>query len=167
MGRVIDFRSSPLSPFLGGWALDPLSVSRNKVVKHALGEDGLKKLWACESMETRAECLAADPDLAARYDTLRRSGNDNHLVVTLQTVTFHWSRAGFPEGKVTVYPVLRVSLEGRKAIVHTVNGPERGNQPISYVFRFSRQWLLVSERYTGRAALYFPRSPVFRYYSLN
>lgn len=167
MGRVIDFGHSPLSPFVGKWVLDPLSVSRNKVVKHALGEDGLKKLWACGSMQERAECLAGDPELAARYDSLRRSGNVGELVVTQQTIAFTWPRAGSPDGKTSVYPVLRVSAEGRKVIVHTFNGRARGNQPISYVFRFSKDWLLVSERYTGRAALYFPRSPVFRYYASN
>lgn len=167
MGKVIDFRPSPLSPFLGEWLLDPLSVSRNKAVKHALGEDGLKKLWACGSMQERAEYLAANPELAERYKTLRRSGTDSRLVVTQQSLTFTWPRAGTPEGKTSVFPVLRVAVEGRKAVVNTINGPERGNQPISYVFRFSKRWLLVSERYTGRAAQYFPRSPVFRYYSEN
>lgn len=167
MGRVIDFRGSPLSRFCGRWLLDPLSVSRNKVAKHALGEEGLKKLWACGSMQERAECLAADPHLAERYGTLRRSESDSHLAVTQQTITFNWPRAGTPEGKTTVFHVLRVSEEGRNVIVHTVNGAERGNQPICYVFRFSKQWLLVSERYTGRVALYFPRSSVFRYYPSN
>jgi hypothetical protein len=33
-----------------------------------------------------------------------------------------------------------------------------------YVFRRQQGWLVVSERYYGRAAMLYPRSPVFRYY---
>lgn len=90
MGTVIPFRPSPLSPFLGKWILDPLSVSRSKVMKHTLGQEGLRKLWACASMQERSECVAADPELAVRYETILQSQADSHLVVTLQTVTFSW-----------------------------------------------------------------------------
>lgn len=149
MGKVIGFPQSPLTPFIGKWLLDPLSVSRNKVVKRTLGEDRLKKLWAFDSMQERAEYLAADPELAARYDALRRSRNDSHLVVTQQTIAFTWPRPGSPEGKTTVYPVVRVSAEGRKAIVHTVNGPERGNQPILPIA--PQQAMAAGERTIHRA----------------
>jgi|SRR5579862_7566970 len=165
MGKVIGFRPLPLSPFLGTWLLDPLSVSRNKVVKRILGEDGLKKLWACGSMELRAACLAAEPELAERYESVRRHKTDDRLFVTQQDLTFTWSRPGSAEPKTSVYPVLSVTVEGRKAIVHTINQPERGSQPLSYLLRLNQQWLLVSERYTGRNAQLFPRSPVFRYYA--
>lgn len=167
MGTVIAFRPSPLSPFVGKWILDPLSVSRNKVVKSTLGAEGLKKLWACGSMEERAACVAADPELAARYTNLRRTGGDSHLVVTLQSLTFTWWRGESAEPKTSAYPVMRVAMEGRKAIVHTISAPERGGRPIAYVLRRSQEWLLVSERYAGRAAQLFPRSPVFRYYAAN
>jgi len=165
MGKVIGFPQSPLAPFLGRWVLDPLSVSRNKAVKHALGEEGLKKLWGLASMEERAAYLAGDAELAARYASLRRTGNDSHLVVSPQTLTFMRPQMGVVEAKTSVFPVLRVSEEGRKAVVHTVNGPERGNHAIAYVLRFSKGWLLVSERYFGRAAQLFPRSPVHRYFA--
>jgi hypothetical protein len=46
MAEVISFPQSPLSPFLGEWIRDPMSVSRNKVARHTLGADGLTKLWA-------------------------------------------------------------------------------------------------------------------------
>lgn len=163
MGKVIGFPQSPLSPFLGTWVLDPLSVSRNKAVKHALGDEGLKKLWGFASMEERAAYLAGDAEMAARYATLRRTGNDSHLEVTPQTLTFTRPPMGVVEAKTSVFPVLRVAAEGRKVVVHTVNGAERGNQPIAYVLRFSKRWLLVSERYFGRAAQLYPRSPVHRY----
>lgn len=167
MAKVIAFNPSPLSPFVGMWVLDPLSVSRGKMMKHMLGQDGLKKLWACGSMEKRAECLAAEPELAQRYESVLHLKEDSHLVVTLQTITFTWSRDRSSEPKTTVYPVMRIAVEGRKVIVHTINRPERGSQPLSYVFRLNQQWLLVSERYTGRQAQSFPRSPVFRYYPSN
>jgi hypothetical protein len=164
MSKVISFPQSPLTPFLGSWAIDPLSVSRNKVVKRRLGEDGLKKLWSCPSLQERALCLASDPDLAQKYQELLKTGIQRYLVVTPQTIT--WNRmqsTHFPENT-TVCPVLRVASEGRKAIVHTVDmrsGAQR--VPVAYVFRMSGQWLLVSERYEGRRAQIFPRSPVHRY----
>ena len=167
VAKVIGFRPSPLSPFLGMWILDPLSVSRNKIMKHMLGQDSLKRLWACGSMEKRAECLAAEPELAQRYQSVLHLREDSHLVVTNQTITFTWSRGRSSEAKTSAYPVMRIAVEGRKVIVHTISRPERGSQPLSYVFRLNQQWLLVSERYTGRQAQYFPRSPVFRYYPSN
>lgn len=168
MAKVIGFRPAPISPFLGKWILDPLSVSRNKVVKHALGQDGLKKLWACGSMQERAQCLAAEPELAKRYESLLRMGRESNVVVTHQAITFTWARAGSSEDRTTAYPVMSVAAEGRKVIVHTVDPtPERRGRQLAYVLRLQKQWLFVSEQYKGREALYFPRSPVFRYYASN
>ena len=36
MGNVISFTPSPLTPFLGKWVRDPISVSRNKVASRTL-----------------------------------------------------------------------------------------------------------------------------------
>ncbi len=167
MSNVIEFRpSSPLSPFLGEWALDPLSVSRNKVMKSALGEEGLKKLWACASMEERAQCLAADPELVNRYQAAVSPGRKRSMVVTPEAITFHRSQFGTIPAKTTVLAITRVTTEGRKVIAHTVDTrPERRGHPIGYVFRWNKQWLLVSEQYYGREAQLFPRSPVHRYYA--
>jgi hypothetical protein len=168
MSNVIGFKPSPLSPFLGKWVLDPLSVSRDKVVKRTLGQDGLKKLWACGSMEERAQCLAAEPELAKRYESVVRFGRESHLVVTLQTIAWNYSQSGYLQAETTVCPVIKVTVEGRKAIVHTIDSrPERRGQPVGYVFRLNRQWLLVSEQYKGLRAQHFPRSPIFRYYASN
>lgn len=169
VSNVFEFRpSSPLSPFLGEWLIDPLSVSRNKVVKGRLGEDGLKKLWGCASMEERAQCLAADPELANRYQTLLGIGRASRMVVTPQAVTFlHPQTAALPSETIML-AITRVTTDGSKVIAHTVDTrPERRGHSVGYVFRMSKQWLLVSEQYYGREATLFPRSPVHRYYAAN
>jgi len=167
MHSVIEFKPFPLSPFVGEWILDPLSVSRNKVVKRTLGEDGFRKLWACGSMEERAQCLATEPELAERYRSVLHVGRESNLVITLQNITWiHLQSATLP-AKTTVYPVVRVVSEGRKVLVHSIDIPERGRQSIIYVLRMNKRWLLFSQQFTGRQAQLFPRSPVFRYYASN
>jgi hypothetical protein len=166
VANVIEFKSPHLSPFLGEWLLDPLSVSRNKVMKSALGEEGLKKLWACSSMEERAQCLAADPELAVRYQSVLHLGRESRMLVTSQAITWNRSQSGAAPAKTSLYTITKITTEGRKVIAHTVDTrPERLGHPIAYVFRMSKQWLLVSEQYYGREAMFFPRSPVHRYYA--
>ncbi|HLY00971.1 MAG TPA: hypothetical protein VKR56_00590 [Candidatus Cybelea sp.] len=58
------------------------------------------------------------------------------------------------------YPVLGVRKEARTTIVETTY---RGSR-MGLALRMTKEWLLVSERYYGRNAQLFPRSPVFRYY---
>jgi hypothetical protein len=167
MSNLIQFKpSSPLSPFLGEWLLDPLSVSRNKVMKKAMGEDGLKRVWACASMQERAQFLAANPDLASRYQSVLRISQEGRMVVTPQAITFDRSQIGTVPARTSVYAITRVTAEGRKVIANTVDTrPERRGHPIGYVFRMQKQWLLVSEQYYGREAQFFPHSPVHRYYA--
>lgn len=165
MANVISFRPLPLSPFLGKWLLDPLSVSRNKVMKGRLGDEGLKKLWACASMDERALCLAGDPELASRYQFVLGLGRERSLVLTRKAITFTRAQSGTIQSKTTVLSVVRVTAEGRKVVVHTIDTrPELRGRPMAYVFRMNKQWLLVSERYSGREAQLFPRSPLHRYY---
>jgi hypothetical protein len=165
MANVISFSSSPLGAFLGKWLLDPLSVSRNKVMKGRLGDEGLKKLWACASMEERAQCLAGDPELASRYQFVPGLGRESSLVLTPKAITFTRAQSGTIRAKTTELSVVRVTAEGKKAVVHTIDTrPELCGRPMAYVFRMNKQWLLVSERYIGREAQLFPRSPVHRYY---
>ena len=59
MSTVVPFSQSPLKPYLGEWILDQISISRNKLSRLLLGEDGVKKLWACGSIEELRQ-LAAD-----------------------------------------------------------------------------------------------------------
>ena len=166
VSNVIEFRQSHLSPFLGEWLLDPISVSRNKVMKRVLGEDGLKQLWACASIQERTQCLAVDRDLTDRYQAAIRLAGDSRMVVTPETVPFHRARGAAVPAKTSVYTITRVTTEGRKVTAHTVDTcTERRSHPVGYVFRMSKQWLLVSEQYYGREATYFPRSPVHRYYA--
>jgi hypothetical protein len=165
MGNVISFRPLPPSPFLGKWLLDPLSVSRNKVVKQTIGEAGLKKLWACGSMEERAQCVADDAELANRYQSVVHLGRKKSLVVTLETICWSHAQGASLPAEEAVLPVMRVAVEGRKVIVHSVETrPGRRGRPLAYVFRRQKQWLLVGERYSGREAQFFPRSPVQRFY---
>jgi hypothetical protein len=165
MSNVISFRPSPLSPFLGKWVLDPLSVSRDKVVKRALGDEGLKKLWACASIEERTQCLASDPELANRYQSVLQLGRRKSLVVTIETLAWSYEQQGSLAAQQATLPVLKVAVEGTKVIVHSIDTrPQRSGQALAYVFRLNKQWLLISERYSGRHAQYFPRSPVHRFY---
>lgn len=164
--NVIEFRSSPLSPFLGEWLLDPLSVSRNKIIKSVLGDEGLKKLWGCASMEERAQCLTGDPELASRYQEVIHFGRQSRMVVTPQAITWNHPQICASPAKTRVYSIAKVNTEGRKVIAHAVDTrPERRGHPVGYVFRMNKQWLLVSEQYFGREAMFFPRSPVHRYYA--
>jgi len=168
MGNVISFSQSPLTPFLGKWVRDPISVSRNKVARRTLGDDGLKKLWACGSMQESLQCLEEDPALAEKYQALLQIGGlggQSDIEITLRTMVWNNSATGPNSIKTSVSQVIKVSAEGRKVIVESISlragAPDRH---IGYVLRMSKQWLLVSERYYGAQARLFPRSPVFRYY---
>jgi hypothetical protein len=165
MSNVISFSTSPLAPFLGEWKLDPLSVSRNKVMKGRLGSEGFKKLWKCTSMDERARCLAEDPELANRYQFVLGLGRERILVLTPKAITFMNAQSGTIPAKVTVLAVVKITVEGKKVVVHTIDTrPELLGRRMAYVFRMNKQWLLVSERYFGREAHLFPRSPIHRYH---
>jgi len=41
MSTVVPFAQSPLKPYLGEWILDQISISRNKLSRLLLGEDGV------------------------------------------------------------------------------------------------------------------------------
>jgi hypothetical protein len=165
MAKVIGFPQSPLSPFLGEWVRDPMSVSRNKVAKHTLGVEGLTKLWAFGSMAELVQYLATDPELAERYKSLGGIGSESRLVITPQSITFNKSGAGSIPAKSSSFQIVSIIAEGKKVIAETIEltGARRG-QRIGYVLRMSQQWLLISEQYFGAQARLFPRSPVFRYY---
>jgi hypothetical protein len=165
MAKLIGFPQSPLSPFLGEWIRDPISVSRNKVAKGRLGPDGLAKLWAFGSMADLTEYLATDPELAERYKVLTAIGRESRLVVTPQSITFNNSGVASIPPKTSSFQVVNAIAQGRKVIAETIEltGARRGHR-IGYVLRMNKQWLLMSEQYYGAQARLFPRSPVFRYY---
>jgi hypothetical protein len=165
MAKMINFPQSPLSPYLGEWIRDPMSVSRNKVGKRLFGADGLTKLWAFGSMTELTEYLASDPELAEKYRARAALGAESHLQITPQTITFNRSGIGAIPAKVSQFQVVRAVAEGKKVIAETIEltGARRG-QRIGYVLRMNKQWLLMSEQYYGAQARIFPRSPVFRYY---
>jgi hypothetical protein len=165
MAEEISFPQSPLSPFLGEWIRDPMSVSRNKVARHTLGADGLTKLWAFGSMAELTEYLASDPKLEERYKSLGGVSGQNRLVVTPQTITLNKSGGGSIPARTSQFQVVRAVAEGKKVIAETIEltGARRG-QRMGYVLRMNKQWLLISERYYGAQARLSPRSPVFRYY---
>lgn len=173
MSNVISFTQSPLSPYLGPWVRDPLSVSRNKVVKLTLGADGLKKLWACDSIEERQRILATDAALDDKYRAvagLAQSGMGGRMEISLQAIVWKGSEsassptAGAPTAN-WEFQVARVAANGKKVIVHATNlRPEKRGRPVAFELRMSKQWLLMSEQYSPAQANFFPRSPVFRYY---
>ncbi len=160
MNNVVDFRPGLLDPFLGDWIRDPLSVSRNKVVKRALGDENLKLLWNCGSMAEIRQVMRNNEELASRYETLCQRSSEGRLAVTRRTMT--WVEVGteLSQPRSTDSTITSVTAEGRKIIVHSTGSPTVR----AYVLRWKKEWLLVSQLYSGRNALYFPPSPVFRYY---
>ena len=156
---VLTFGPPELAPFLGKWIRDELSVSR-RVGSVTLGKEGFKKLYACGSYEELQRSLAEDLALAEKYNArLKLSAGESYLVIGPREISSHrGSRDG--EGRTVRYPVLGLQREGRTTIVASTY---RGN-PMGLALRMRKDWLLVSERYQGRAAALFPRSPVFRYY---
>ena len=163
MNNVVAFRPSPpsaLDPFLGTWIRDPMSVSRDKVAKRALGEGAVRRLWSCRSIAELRQCLQDDAGLAEKYAVLCASGAEGRLVIARRTLTFSRAATRFAEAHSVTSAITRISAEGRMVIVHnalrsTVSG---------HALRHKGEWLLVSERYAGRNALLFPPSPLFRYY---
>jgi hypothetical protein len=163
MNNVVAFPAPPpslLEPFLGTWIRDPMSVSRNKVTKRALGEDALKRLWRCRSIAELRQCLQEDAGLAAKYAALCQSRAEGQLVITRRTLTFTRTAMRFVEARTVTSAITSVTAEGRMVIVHNAPRPTVG----AHTLRRKGEWLLVSERYAGRNALLFPPSPVFRYY---
>lgn len=161
MSNVIPFGASPLTPFLGEWIRDPISVSRNKVSRRMLGDEGLKTLWACPSIEAVRRCLDADPALAETYQARLRLAPESRMTITRGMVTWRDAASSFGPAETIDFPVHRVSAEGRNVIVHTT----RRGRPQAFVLRMNKEWLLVSERSGGADAGLMPRSPVFRYHA--
>jgi hypothetical protein len=160
MGTVIAFPPSLLEPFLGNWIRDPVSVSRNKVVKRTLGEDGMKLLWRCGSMADVRRCLRADAELAAKYEALCRLGSEGRLVIARRLMTWTEAAVDFKPARTVSAPITRITAQGRSVMVQTSSSPT----VVGYVLRWKNEWLLVSESYAGLNVVYFPPSPVFRYY---
>jgi hypothetical protein len=163
MNNVVAFHASPpspLEPFLGTWIRDPMSVSRNKVTRRALGDDGLKRLWSCRSIAELRQCLQDDAGLAEKYAALCQSRPEGQLVIARRTLTFSRAASQFAEARTVTSAITRVAAEGRMIIVHNAPRPTVAG----HALRRKGEWLLVSERYAGRNALLFPPSPVFRYY---
>jgi hypothetical protein len=156
MAEVIALPQSPLRPYVGLWRLDPLSVGRRRV-SNALEDPGFARLWDCASVAEREALLAADPELAARYEA-RSTRIDRTLQVSPARLVFSGTTSGEP--RESACPVVKITSEGRSVIAQVLS---RG-QLVGYVFRRRQDWLVVSERYYGRAATLYPRSPVFRYY---
>jgi hypothetical protein len=160
MSNVVAFPTSLLAPFFGTWIRDPMSVSRNKVAKRMLGEDGLKRLWRCGSIAELRQCLQEDTGLAEKYAALCGSGAEGRLVIARHLMT--WSKSATPlaAARTVSSAITRVTAEGRMIIVHNAPRPTVS----AHALRRKGEWLLVSELYAGRNVLYFPPSPVFRYY---
>ena len=156
---VLTFGPPELAPFIGRWIRDEISVSR-KVANLTFGKEGFKKLYACSSYGELQRSLAEDPELFEKYEArLKLSGGESSLVIGPREIS---SNRASPDGagRSVRYPVLGLRREGRTTVVASTY---RGS-PMGLALRMRKEWLLVSERYYGRAADLFPRSPVFRYY---
>lgn len=159
MAKVVAFAPSPLTRFLGSWIRDPISVSRAKVAKRLLGEEGLDRLWACKSIEELRECLAADPPLAEAYGQCG-SLSAGHLTIERTQLAFVEEGSASLASETTGYPILSSEQEGRSVAVRTSS---RTGQ-VTFVLGMRHEWLIVSQRHHGAQARMFPRSPSFRYY---
>lgn len=159
MSNVVAFKPAPVTPYLGAWVRDPISVSRLKVAKRILGEEGLKRLWACASIADLRAILAGDAELAGRYARCEALSN-GRLEIAQRELTFISHGAGFPEPSIRTLPIASITTEGRTVTAHL----PPGHQESGYALRMNKQWLLVSVRFSGRRADLFPPSPVFRFY---
>ena len=160
MNNIVDFRPGLLDPFLGDWIRDPLSVSRNKVVKRALGVENLKLLWDCGSIAEVRQALRDDEELASKYETLCRRLSEGRLAIARRNMTWVETGTEFIQPSSLNSTITGATAEGRKIIVHAT-----GSATVrAYVLRWKKEWLLISQLYSGRNAMYFPPSPVFRYY---
>ena len=119
MSNFTGFAPSPLAPLVGKWLRDPISVSRNKVSKRILGDDGLKTLWACGSMAEVRQRLAADPELAEKYHALLRLGGGGELTITLRALTWREPHLHSDPLSVNTAPVTKAAGSGRGVVVST------------------------------------------------
>ena len=159
MVEVIPLPLNPLRPYFGVWHLDPLSVGRRKKSSSPLNDAGFTLLWKCASIAERRATLASDAALAHRYAALCTSRAERKLEVSAARLIFrNTDAAGLPRNESC--PIVKIATEGRSVVAQVMT---RG-QGIGYVFRRLHSWILVSEKYYGRAATLYPRSPVFRYY---
>ena len=100
--------------------------------------------------------LASDA-VAIRHCALQ--GPSANLRCRQPTLIFrNTDAAGLPRNE--SFPIVKITTEGRSVVAQVTT---RG-QCIGYVFRRLHSWILVSEKYYGRTAILYPRSPVFRYY---
>jgi hypothetical protein len=157
--NIVYFTPPPLEPFLGTWIRDPLSVSRDKVAKRMLGEEGLRRLWSCGSMAELRRALRDDRALAEKYDALRRTGSEGRLVVDRRLMTWVEIATAYTPARTRSAPITGIRAEGRIVVVQSGRSTVSG-----HALRQKDEWLLVSERHSGRNAECFPRSPVFRYF---
>jgi hypothetical protein len=103
--------------------------------------------------------LASDAALADRYAAQCTSRAERKLEVSAAHLIFrNTDAAGLPRNE--SFPIVKITTEGRSVVAKVTT---RG-QCIGYVFRRLHSWILVSEKYYGRTAMLYPRSPVFRYY---
>jgi len=143
MSNVVPFRPrSPLSPFLGQWHLDPLSISRNKIAKRILGSDNVKMLWDCDSMDELIQAIRTCAELRAKYEQLLTYDLGRSMLVAPQSITRHTvGNPSFP-AETVVLPVLGVTTEGKNVVVKT----KWHGRPCDYVLKMKSEWLMVTER---------------------
>jgi hypothetical protein len=119
-------------------------------------------------MNDRAEFLAMDSALEEKYRNvagIAESQIGSQIEITLQSILWKGSDGSTRAPADWVFQITRAAAESRKVIVHSINlRPEKRGKPVAFVLRMNKQWLLMSEQYSGAQAGIFPRSPVFRYY---
>jgi hypothetical protein len=159
VAEVIPLPLNPLRPYFGVWHLDPLSVGRRKKSSSPLNDAGFALLWKCTSIAERRAMLASDTALAHRYTALCTSRAERKLEVSAAHLIFRSTdAASLPRNESC--SIVKITTEGRSVVAQVTTRGQR----IGYVFRRLHSWILVSEEYYGRAAMLYPRSPVFRYY---
>lgn len=144
MSEILPFApSSALAPFLGLWYLDPLSVSRDRVVKRLLGAETLKALWALHSMPELTEVIHQSPELQEKYRAVLQYDWRRSMTVTSQAITLTTPETQTVQPEAVVLPILKITTEGKaKVVIHT----RSRTRPCQYLFRMKHEWLLVTER---------------------
>ena len=165
MGNVIPFAQPFLKPFLGEWILDQVSVSRNKLSKLLLGEEGAKKLWACASIDEINQIVGADPELGDKYRAMLGERTEGRLTVAPAAILWTPPRAGLAVATVLSYPVMKIVRQGGAIVVHSLDPrPGRRGRPAGLRLRLSKNWLMMSEEFFGRKAEILPQAPALRFY---
>lgn len=124
-----------LTPLLGSWRLDPLSMQV------------LKKIMPAHARSS-VEAALKHSKMVGNEDTFRRfliRCQDDKIVIGVKTLTFyHYGKPPFS------LPIQKVVKDGRKTLLHCIQKPPYPVGPVVYSFHFFKDRLVMSEHNSMR-----------------